>query len=133
MSKGFTLLEVTICILVLGLAVNGLFNLLVWANKRYTTTLETSENLISEYEYIRIIRKEITEGKFLLAANDQNSFKMHLLATIKKLNTHLINKNIKIASFSIRLYNKNTYFVKLDILNKISRKITPRVVVYNIR
>jgi len=98
---GFSLLEVMIAILVMGMSVTGLLNLLQWGQVRYRT-LSESWNVRSTYAQLRRhVRNEIFQGN--LTKLSQPLLAMHL--------SHQLNFHI--ADFSVQRYSQEAFFVRV--------------------
>lgn len=102
-KSGFSLLEVTISILVLGLTVTALLNLLEWSNIKY-------RSISTDWKE----RACLTEARTWLRDKITNNEETAL--NLDKINESLnCPEGYKFNELSVIMHDKNTYFVKLGV------------------
>lgn len=102
-KKGFSLLEVTVCILIMGFTITALLNTLQWGNDNYNE-ISASWKLRSLYADIRVwLRENITQ-------NNNSAL------TIEELKSNIkCPKGFQYNELTITKHDNDTYFVKLGI------------------
>ena len=102
-KKGFTLLEVTICIFIMGLTVTALLNLLKWSNAKYTAVASSWKE-----------RSCFTEARIWL--RKQIIFKNKLDLSLKDLLENVsCPAGYNYNELSLRKHDNDTFFVKISI------------------
>ena len=116
--SGFTLVEVLISLLVMGLAISGLLDLLHWGQVRYESLARSPGLRMAISDLRRAVRNAVTTGKLPLEIRDgrlvDNGSASNSLASMQ-LSGDTAPAMLRIASISLRPYGTQSVFVKLDL------------------
>ncbi|MFZ2956769.1 MAG: prepilin-type N-terminal cleavage/methylation domain-containing protein [Candidatus Ozemobacteraceae bacterium] len=103
-ASGFTLVEVLISLLVMGLAISGLLNLLRWGQARYESLSRSPVTRTAISDMRRAVRNAVATGRLPLEIRDG-----------KLVGNDSTPATLRIASISVRPYDTQSLFVKLDL------------------
>ncbi|MBF0498532.1 MAG: prepilin-type N-terminal cleavage/methylation domain-containing protein [Candidatus Riflebacteria bacterium] len=120
---GFTLIEVSISLLIMGLAISGLLDLLHWGQLRYTTIERDSRTRMAVAEIRRSVRKAIITGHLPLEVRDGKLVDTDSLSAdhqSTQTRPGELAETLRIASIAVRPYDTQSVFVKLDLFDDLN-------------
>jgi|GEM_PF-1662151 len=99
-KSGFTLIEVVVSLLIMGISVSGLLNLFQWGQQRYSALTKSWRTRTAVGDFQRFLRQQICSGDIASLS----------IGLIEKEATFL-KSNLRLTSFTVKPYTNGGVFV----------------------